>query len=44
MAALAQGYKGMRVLMVLNWDRLFFAVALFLSLKFGSYLTLLALT
>lgn len=44
MTAITQGYKGMRVLMTLNWDRLFFAVALFVSLKAGAYLTLLAIS
>ena len=41
MTAITQGYKGMRVLMTLNWDRLLFAAALFGSLKLGAYLTLM---
>jgi len=41
MSTLTHGYKGMRVLMTLNWDRLFFAAALFAALKAGSYFALL---
>jgi len=41
MAAITHGYRGMRVLMTLNWDRLFFAAALFAALKVGSYIALL---
>lgn len=42
MATLTEGYRGMRVLMTLNWDRLFFAAALFVSLKAGAYMMYLA--
>jgi len=41
MAVLTRSYNGMRVLMNLNWDRLFFALALFAALKVGAYVALL---
>lgn len=44
MAMIARSYKGMRLLMTLNWDRLFFAAALFAALKVGSYLALMGIS
>lgn len=41
MATLTNGYKGMRFLMILSWDRLLFGAALFAALKAGSFLALI---
>ncbi len=41
MTVLTHGYKGMRVLLMLNWHRMMYAFALFVSLKVGSYLALI---
>ncbi|WP_277347855.1 hypothetical protein [Salipiger mangrovisoli] len=32
------GYRGLGLLLTINWDRLFFAVVIFAALYFGAFL------
>ena len=41
MQTIAQGYRGMSLLMRLNWDRFLMTAALVAALYAGSYITLM---
>ncbi|SEW07955.1 hypothetical protein SAMN04488515_0953 [Cognatiyoonia koreensis] len=41
MQTLTQGYRGVRVLMNLNWDRILYTGALIAALYAGSYIALM---
>ena len=41
MQAIAQGYKGMRVLLNLNWDRIIYTGTLVAALYAGAYVGLM---
>lgn len=41
MQTITQGYRGIRILMSLNWDRILYTGALILALYAGSYVALM---